>query len=142
MEPISEHIDNSNLDFSNKTVLLVEDEEPYRRFLSKIIEKYLKSNVYSCTNPKEAFEYLQNNSPNLIIMDLQMPFMDGLTALKYIRASEKTSKIPVIICSSLGFESIIKTMSIYNVAEFILKPGDAQVILKKIAKVFKDSEQS
>lgn len=126
--------------FENKTVLIVEDEDSYRKFTSKILEKYLKCKIVACSNPKEAFEYLNNNIPDAIIMDLQMPVMDGLTAVKYIRAAERTSKIPIVVCSALGFESIIKTMAQYNVFDFILKPADAQTIIKKISKILKETD--
>jgi CheY-like chemotaxis protein len=141
MDNLNEIKNYDTSDYVNKSILLVEDEETYRRFMAKIIEKYIKCNVKSCANPKEAFDYLNTEIPDLIIMDLQMPFMDGLTALKYIRASESTANIPVIICSALGFESIIKTMSQYNVADFIVKPTDANVIVKKIIKALNDSQQ-
>jgi CheY-like chemotaxis protein len=137
MENLPENVKNLLSGFGDKTILLVEDEETYLKFTAKVIEKYLHSTVISCTNPKEAFEYLNNAIPDLIIMDLQMPVMDGLTALKYIRASERTAKIPVIICSALGFESILKTMSQLGVSEFIVKPADASVIVKKITKVLR-----
>jgi CheY-like chemotaxis protein len=125
----------------NKTVLVVDDEETYRKFTSKILEKYLKCKVVSCSNPKEAFEYLNHNIPDLIIMDLQMPVMDGLTAVKYIRAAERTAKIPVVVCSALGFETVIKTLAQYNVTNFIVKPADAQTIISKIVKMFNDIDQ-
>ncbi len=124
----------------NKTVLVVDDEESYRKFISKILEKYLKCNVVTSSNPKEAFEYLNHNVPDVIIMDLQMPVMDGLTAVKYIRAAERTAKVPIIICSALGFESVIKTMAQLNVNDFIVKPADSQILIKKISKILKDND--
>lgn len=133
--------DNSSLEnFENKTVLVVDDEESYRKYISKILEKYLNCNVVTSSNPKEAFEYLNHSVPDAIIMDLQMPVMDGLTAVKYIRAAERTAKVPIIICSALGFESVIKTMAQLNVNDFIVKPADAQILIKKISKILKDND--
>lgn len=128
--------------YENKTILIVEDEETYRKFTTKVIEKYLMCNVSSCSNPKEAFEYLNHTIPDLIIMDLQMPFMDGLTAMKYIRASDRTTNVPVIICSALGFESIIKTMNQYRVSDFIVKPIEPQTLIKKILNSLNEPSKS
>ncbi|MFA7626668.1 MAG: response regulator [Candidatus Kapaibacterium sp.] len=136
MDIIKEKKSNFIPGYEDRKVLIVEDEDPYRRFLTKLIEKYLHAEVGAVPNPKEAFDYLNHTIPDLIIMDLQMPFMDGMTALKYIRANEKTANIPVIICSALGFESVIKSMNLYNVSDFILKPADAQLVIKKIIKSF------
>ncbi|MBX3042982.1 MAG: response regulator [Candidatus Kapabacteria bacterium] len=128
--------------FEHVTIMIVEDEEPFRKLISKIVEKYLGASVIECPNPKVAFEQLSKKIPDLIIMDLQMPVMDGLTAVKYIRAAERTSKIPIIICSALGFESVLKSMTLYNVADFIVKPADAQVIIKKIIHVLNQNSHN
>lgn len=137
MENKVEQSENTIEVFEDKTIMLVEDEEPYRKYMAKVIEKYIKCKVIQCPNPKIAFEHLSTVIPDLIIMDLQMPMMDGLTAVKHIRASERTAKIPVIICSALGFESIIKTMGQYKVYDFIVKPAEPQIIIKKVTKIFK-----
>ncbi|GAB1371576.1 hypothetical protein MASR1M45_16380 [Candidatus Kapaibacterium sp.] len=131
---------NSNINkaelpsLSDKTILLVDDEESIRKFTSKVLEKYLNANVVACSNPKEAFDYLNTNIPDLVIMDLQMPMMDGLTALKYIRNSEKTFDLPVIICSALGFESVLMTTAKLGVSDFIVKPADVNTLIKKVLK--------
>ena len=125
----------AKLNLSSKTVLIVDDEEPYRKFLAKIIEKFLKSKVLQAKNPKEAFEILAHTIPDLILLDLQMPLMDGQTALKYIRSNEKTAGIPVLICSALGFESVITSLAKQGISGFIIKPCDANTVLSKIYQI-------
>jgi len=124
-----------NINFSNKTILIVDDEEAYQKFLAKIIEKFLKAKVISANNPAEMFEIIENMNPDLIILDLQMPVMDGQTALRHISSNEKTENIPVVICSALGFESVIVNLAKLKISGFIIKPFEASTVLKKIYNV-------
>jgi CheY-like chemotaxis protein len=130
------------MNLSDKTILIVDDEEAYRKFLTKVIEKFLKATVVQARNPKEAFEYLADNIPDLILLDLQMPLMDGQTALRYIRESERTVYIPVIVCSALGFESVISNLAKQKVSDFILKPCDASTIIKKVYRILSQKKEN
>ncbi|MFP4529648.1 MAG: response regulator, partial [Candidatus Kapaibacterium sp.] len=60
------------MEFPNHTILLVDDEEGYRKFMRAVLEKGLKVRIDEAANPKQAFEYLEENLPSLIILDMQM----------------------------------------------------------------------
>lgn len=122
-------------DFSDKTILVCDDEDAYRKFLFKIIEKYLKSKVLVAADPSEMFELLNSEKVDLILLDLQMPVMDGLTALSHIRNNQTTTNIPVLICSALGFENIIFNLARLKINGFIIKPFEAKTVLNKIYDV-------
>lgn len=78
-------------------VLLVDDEEDFRQLMSFWLEsKGYK--VVTAANGQEAVEIVKNESPDIIFMDLHMPVMDGVTALKEIRAFNKD--VPVIVISA------------------------------------------
>ncbi|MBE2188463.1 MAG: response regulator [Desulfobulbaceae bacterium] len=123
------------IDFSEFTVLIVDDDETFRKFLEKIIGKFLKAKVVQASNPKDAFEIMEKSVPDLMILDLQMPVMDGMTALHYIRTNDSTSDIPVIICTALGFESLIVRLSHQKISAFIVKPVTFEIVLEKIYNV-------
>lgn len=135
-----ENFNLANIDFSNKTILIVDDEEAYRKFLTKIIEKFLKAKVYSTNNPGDMFAILEKEKIDLIILDLQMPVMDGQTALRHIRSNKKTENIPVLICSALGFETVVKNIAKLGINGFIIKPFEAPTVLNKIYNVLKENE--
>jgi len=135
-----ENFNLANIDFSDKTILIVDDEEAYRKFLTKIIEKFLKAKVLSTNNPGDMFAILEKEKIDLIILDLQMPVMDGQTALRHIRTNTKTEKIPVLICSALGFETVVKNIVKLGINGFIIKPFEAPTVLNKIYNVLKENE--
>jgi CheY-like chemotaxis protein len=76
-------------------VLVVEDYDDSREFLKFILEDY-GFDVLEATNGYEAVEALKNQAPDLILMDISMPVMDGLTATRRIREQKRFQKLPII----------------------------------------------
>jgi CheY-like chemotaxis protein len=123
------------MDFSNLTVLLVDDEIPFRKFVRKILEKELNVNVVEAPNPQEAFEFLEDNIPDLIILDMEMPVMDGYTALKTLRQMPNRKDIAVITCSALNSADLLLSLYQLKISDYILKPSNSKTIIKKISAV-------
>lgn len=130
-----------NVDYSDRTIIVCDDEDAYRKFLNKILTKFLKARVLIASNPSEMFELLKTENADLIILDLQMPVMDGQTALKLIRENPKTELIPVLICSALGFESVIVNLAKLNISGFIIKPFEASTVLQKINQILSNQRK-
>ncbi|MFP4368647.1 MAG: response regulator [Bacteroidota bacterium] len=120
------------VDFSKFTVLIVDDEEPYRKFLSKIIGKHLKATTDTAANPKEAFEYMKEKIPDLVLLDMQMPIMDGYTTLKKMRESNMLKDVPVIVCTALIYKELLLKLAQLDIDAYILKPSDIKTILDKV----------
>ncbi len=82
-------------------ILIVEDYEDTRSFMKFLIESYGYL-VIEAEDGLEAIESFKHFSPDLILMDISMPVMDGLTATKAIRKFEGTSNIPIIAVTANG----------------------------------------
>lgn len=89
---------NSNADLVSQ-ILLVEDDEDILEFNSRLLEKH-HFKVLKAKNGKEAILLLEKTLPDLIISDLMMPEMDGLSFLKAIKNNTESDHIPVIILSA------------------------------------------
>lgn len=103
----------------NKTILIVDDAVFMRMKLKKIIE----ASGYQIIEAKDglqAFELFKEQKPDLVIMDISMPEMDGLTSLRYMM--EHDNSIPVIMCSAIGQESKILEAGRLGAKDFIVKP--------------------
>lgn len=120
--------------FTDKTVLLVDDEETYRKFLKALTEKNLGVKTVEANNPKDAFDYLEKEIPDLVLLDMQMPVMDGISMLKYIRQSPKLKDLSVIPCTALRTKELVAQVAKLRITDFILKTSDANVVLGKIKK--------
>src|SRR3989338_11668571 len=90
----------------NKKILLVEDEF-YIRDLYRIILESAGFNVILAEDGEEGYKQTQN-LPDLILLDIMIPKLNGIMLLQKIKKDEKTKNIPVVLLTNLGQESIIK----------------------------------
>ena len=80
------------------TILIVEDNEDIREYIVQLLsEEYM---VIEAKNGKEALEQAKDTLPDIIISDIMMPIMDGITLTKKIKTNSRTSHIPVILLTA------------------------------------------
>jgi CheY-like chemotaxis protein len=90
-------------------LMIVDDNESQCRLMAKLM-KLLGHRTATFLNPVEALEYLEepeNEAPDLVILDYEMPIMDGLTGLRHLRASERGANIPVAMFTAIDDPSLI-----------------------------------
>ena len=85
----------------NKKILIAEDYADTRSFMKYLIESY-GYQVLEAENGQEAVEKVKSNKPDLVLMDMSMPVVDGLTATKIIRESDEATKLPIIAVTAYG----------------------------------------
>jgi CheY-like chemotaxis protein len=105
-----------------KTILVVEDYKDTRE-LMKVMLEGLGYNVLEAENGWKAVESVKRQTPDLILMDMALPYTDGLTATKIIRQFKETSKIPIIAFTASG-EFIHKQAIDAGCDALLLKPLD------------------
>lgn len=121
----------------NFTVLIVDDDNLFRQFVKYILEKKLNIFVKEVKTPQEAFEYLQSNLPDLILLDMEMPEMDGYTFLFKIRHDPKYKDIPVIPCTALASKELFASTLRLGITDYILKPTNDKTLLDKVTRALK-----
>lgn len=124
-------------DFSKHKVLIVEDNDLYRKFLEKIMTKTFRCSVYDARDPQEAIDWMKNNELTLMLLDMEMPKMDGYTFLRHLRENPKYENLPVIVCTSLSSVDLVVRLVKLKISDFIEKRSDSKVITEKIYKVLK-----
>lgn len=80
-------------------ILVVDDEEETRLVLENILTKEGYA-VLKAANGKEALELVQKDIPDLILLDIRMPFMDGYEVCKRLKENKKTETIPIIVITA------------------------------------------
>ena len=118
---------------TKKKVLIVDDEPNVRRLSRTILSK--KFDVCEAEDGKQAVEIANAQQPDVILMDMMMPKMDGLTACLMIKKNPDTKKIPVIMVTAIGFELNIKLSQQMGASGYVTKPFSPQDLLAKIAEV-------
>jgi DNA-binding response OmpR family regulator len=117
-------------------VLVCDDDEVILR-IAKIALQNENADVIYVKDGREALKHLrENNNFDLIITDIHMPFHNGDEILRFVR-EEQRKNVPIIMLSSDGQEEVIALALKLGVNDFIVKPIDAEQLLKKIKKVMK-----
>ncbi len=124
-------------DFSKHKVLIVEDNDLYRKFLEKIMIKTFRCSVHDVRDPQEAIDWMKNNEFTVMLLDMEMPKMDGYTFLRHLRENPKYENLPVIVCTSLSSVDLVVRLVKLKISDFIEKRSDSKVITEKIYKVLK-----
>lgn len=113
-------------------ILIVDDAEFLRVRISKMLvgDGY---EVFEAENGLKAIEAYETKKPDLVLMDITMPEMDGLTALKRIRTLDAKAK--VIMLTALGQESIVVEAIKMGARDFVVKPFDRERVINAIHKL-------
>lgn len=115
-------------DSRNKRILLVEDDEAIRQYVHTELSS--EFHIHECTNGQEAWDYIigHPNKVNLIISDIMMPVMDGMTLCQKVKANFTTNHIPIILMTALGSDAD-RIAGITNGADgYISKPFNIDVL--------------
>jgi two-component system, chemotaxis family, chemotaxis protein CheY len=118
---------------SGKRVLIVDDAVVMRMMIKGILSKNGYDVVGEAQNGAEAVEKYDALAPDLVTMDMVMPEMDGITAVKQIVASHPDARI--IMCTSMGQQALVVEAIQAGAKSFITKPFQPPKILETIQKV-------
>lgn len=125
-------IDFELIDLTGVKVLLVEDNKINRLIAGKALEM-LGTTYVEAINGIEAIEILKNESFDLILMDIQMPEMDGVEATKWIR-NQMNISTPIVALTANVFRQDIDSYLEIGMNDYIIKPFDEEDFLKKISE--------
>lgn len=114
-------------------VLIVDDAAFMRMTIQRIIEAEDHTMVAEAGNGVEAIEKFMETKPDVVILDISMPEMNGIETLKRLKVLEPAAKI--IICSAIGYQDLLAQAIECGAAEFILKPFEKEQLIKAIEKV-------
>ena len=122
--------------------ILVVDDEPY---MHKLLEHHFQKVGYtmiSAINGKEAIDKAASEMPALIIMDVMMADMDGLTALKALKNDDATKNIPVIIITANAHHVTQQESEVSGAAIFLTKPFSPASLLEEIKRLVPEVEKA
>jgi two-component system chemotaxis response regulator CheY len=113
----------------DKKILVADDSAFMRKVLINILNEAGYSNVTEAGDGKEALEKFNAESPDLVLLDIIMPEMDGIEVVKQIGKKTK-----VLIISAVGQEGVIEEAKKYGAVGFIVKPFDNDKVVEEIRK--------
>ena len=116
-----------------KKILLVDDAAFMRKMIKDTLVKNGYTDVFEAVDGADAVEKFDQIGPDLVVMDITMPNMDGLEALKAIRAKDGSAN--VVMCSAMGQESMVMDAVRSGAKDFIVKPFKPDRVLKTVTSI-------
>lgn len=118
------------------SVLVVEDYDDNRLMMRHLLEMS-GYHVVEATNGAQAIDIARREQPDLILMDLSLPQVDGLSATRQIRAVSYLKKVPIVAVSAHDTPDFHKEASAAGCNEYVTKPidfGELEIVIKRLLK--------
>lgn len=124
---------------AKKVIFAIDDEKD----ILKLLQYNLEKEGYQFSSAKtgeEGLDAIRSKQPDLIILDIMLPGMDGLEVLKIIRANKETKNIPVLMLTAKGSEIDQIVGFELGAIEYISKPFSVKVLLARVKSIFRHAE--
>lgn len=114
-------------------ILIVDDAAFMRKVIRDTLTKEGYTDIYEAVDGQDAVEKYFEIKPDLVLMDITMPNMDGLEALKEIRKADPNASI--VMCSAMGQEAMVIDAIKSGAKDFIVKPFKPERIIKTVGSI-------
>ncbi len=122
----------------SKRILIVDDEPEIVELLEMRLRK-IGYTILTASDGMEGLEKARKEMPDLIILDVMMPKMDGFQVCRFLKFDEKYKKIPVLMLTSRGQDSDKNLGKEVSADSYMPKPYEVDALLKEIKRLLKDS---
>lgn len=126
------------IEFEPSRVLVVDDVDTNRMLIKEILEK-TNIEVIEASNGKEALDIAAEEKPELILLDIRMPVMNGFETLAKLRENPDIANIPVVALNAAGMREDQGKISRYDFNGYVLKPVQIDELFQEIIKFLKHS---
>ena len=114
-------------------IMMVDDAAFMRKVIKDTLSKAGYTDLYEAVDGADAVEKYNEIKPDLVLMDIPMPNMDGLEALKAIRGFDANAN--VVMCSAMGQETMVIDAIRSGAKDFIVKPFKPERVLKTVTSI-------
>ena len=119
-----------------RKILVVDDEPSVVDYVETILHNW-KYETCSCENGSSLMDIVAAEKPDLILLDVMLPDIDGITLCHRLKSNPKTNSIPVIMLTSLTDVTTVHEAILYGASDYVSKPVDVPSLKTKIEKAFK-----
>jgi CheY-like chemotaxis protein len=113
-------------------LLLVEDDPMLRDLIRLVLEQQGLFDVATAQNGIEALEKFQEQPPDVLLLDILLPKMNGLELLRRLQSEQRLGKTRVFVLSGLGYQEIIQQALAAGAGEFLVKPFDVGLLMERL----------
>lgn len=135
---VKEVCESKEIKEDKKTVLMIDDDMSYLKQVNSILKD--DYNFIMINSAKLALNYLISHTPDIILLDYQMPLYNGANVMNMIQKNNPNKKIPVIILSSALNREALAECYPYNPSGYLVKPVSKEVLIENIEKILNDND--
>jgi len=121
----------------NGTVLIVDDEPHIRKYIGLILRKFGNPTIVEAGNGEEALALFPQHNPDLVLLDVNMPMMDGLQCLERLVAEHPDAL--VVMLTSLATRNVVERCLELGAVNFVRKDTPKDVMAKVLAETIDDN---
>jgi CheY-like chemotaxis protein len=118
-------------------VLLVEDDPDVRALLRHLLVRRFDCTVTEATNGVEALEALARSGPDLVLLDLGLPLLDGVEVLEAIRRNRAYAALPVVVSTARGDAEVVTQVIELGIADYLVKPFEPEALADRLGRVLR-----
>lgn len=123
--------------FNKKSIVAVDDSVIVLKMLNKVLgEKY---DMHAFSGGKRALQFLKDRTPNLIILDIDMPEINGYEMLKMIKEKEHLRDVPVIFLTSNNDKNHVVKAVAGGAKDYVVKPIDEEILTEKVQAALEEA---
>lgn len=124
--------------FEKKKIVAVDDSGIILKMLIKVLgEKY---DLHAFSGGRRALQFLRDRTPDLIILDIDMPEINGYEMLQMIKEREHLKNVPVIFLTSNNDKSHVVKAVAGGAKDYVVKPIDEEILMDKVHAALQDAE--
>jgi CheY-like chemotaxis protein len=116
--------------------VLIVDDEPITRMLVKLLLERDGFTVFEAQNGDEAIATAAREHPDLVLLDLNMPVMDGYEAIHHLRHNPSLARLPIIVLTSEDGPTVERRVLAMGANDYMIKPFEAVILLSRVHAVF------
>ena len=126
----------TDIQSKNQKILYIEDNYQNLKLVEHIFEQRRQQVKFlSAMHPRDGIQLARTHRPDIILMDIQLPDMDGIAAFRELQKFQETRDIPVIALTAQAMDDDIRKALNSGFRDYVVKPLDIQVFLAKIDKI-------
>jgi len=131
----------SHLSIHNKNLLIVDDNATNIILMEAILQEEGYTNIFSTTNAIDAYEILEKEKIDAILMDVVMPEIDGLEAIEAIKSNKKFLHIPIIMVTATDDDETLKKSFELGAVDFVRKPVNQVELIARLTTILQSQEK-
>ncbi len=118
-----------------KRVLVLEDQKNEQMILSRILKKYFDCEIFIADNGQTGLEIIEQKSPDLILLDIAMPIMDGMEMFEILKKVYPTNPVKVIAVTAITDKDKLEKLKFLGIHDILFKPLEMTKFLEKLGSL-------